>query len=199
MADNARNGILGELPITLPRNPAAPARQPWQMTRPQMTPPSGPGVVNTRYARALDLINDRRVAAFLGMLRDLETGNNYDRVVGSTMPTGFERHPNIYNKKQDSTSAGAYQFNIKSWRDQVRDLNLKDFTPLSQDVAAVNLLSDLDAIAPLLSGNLDGAIFAAARRWDSLPLNKTGKSKWGHPRSLDTAKTAYNRDGGALP
>jgi muramidase (phage lysozyme) len=103
-------------------------------------------------------------------------------------------HPNIsvqVNPTTKSTAAGAYQFNNPTWNEQSSKLNLQDFSPHSQDLAAVNLLRELGAIPKLLSGDIDGAIFSAAQRWDSLPIDNRGVSKWGSKAPLDRFKNNY--------
>ncbi|MBI3678485.1 MAG: hypothetical protein HY243_17900 [Proteobacteria bacterium] len=155
--------------------------------------------MNSRYAAALDLMNNPRVQAFLAMIRDLETGNRYDAVTGGIARANFQQHPDIYNPQTDSSSAGAYQFNRGTWSDEMRRAGVKSFSPLSQDVAATDLLTYLGATPRLLSGDLDGAIFAAAKRWDSLPVNYDNRSKRGHERSLATAKAVFKKDGGRVP
>ena len=193
-----RNGLLGELPSSILTTGAATpqANQRPIVTPPTLEPPNGPGVVNSRYTAALNLMNNPHVQAFLAMIRDLETGNRYDAVTGGIARANFLQHPNIYNPKTNSTSAGAYQFNRGTWGDEIGRLGPKDFSPLSQDVAATDLLTHLGATSRLLSGDVDGAIFAAGKRWDSLPVNYNNTSVKGHARSLATAKAVLKRDGG---
>jgi hypothetical protein len=52
-------------------------------------------------------------------------------------------------------------------------------------------LSHLGAIAKLEKNDIEGAIFDAVKAWDSLPRDKTGKSKWGHYHELQPIIDAY--------
>jgi muramidase (phage lysozyme) len=71
-------------------------------------------------------------------------------------------------------------------------LGLKDFSPPSQDLAAVNKLRDLGAIDDLIKNDdLDGAIFSAAKQWYSLPVDSSGKNHQGAMKSIDNFKNEY--------
>lgn len=87
-----------------------------------------------------------------------------------------------------STAAGAYQFNVPTWReaDALGD-PLPDFSPESQDEAARRILQKIGALSLLENGDVSGAIVRASQRWASLP-GSTAKQR---PKSLDFALNAY--------
>ena len=70
-----------------------------------------------------------------------------------------------------STAAGGYQFTRPTWN-EIRDYggsHLPDFTPESQDVAAIRLISKIGALALIDSGNIEAAIPILGKRWESIP------------------------------
>lgn len=146
---------------------------------------------NPQREQAESLLQDHRVQAFLGALAQGESGDNYNSIVGGGSFDDFSQHPNVYVPKYNSTAAGAYQFTHGTWNGQVKRLGLQDFSPHSQDLAAVDLLQQQGAIRNLLSDNLDGAIFSAARDWYSLPAGNSGKNRSGAPKSIQDFKNNY--------
>lgn len=141
--------------------------------------------------QAESLLQDHRVQAFLGALAQGESDDHYNSIVGGGSFDDFSQHPNVLVPKYNSTAAGAYQFTHGTRGDQIKRLGLEDFSPHSQDLAAVDLLQQTGAIRNLLSDNLDGAVFSAAKRWESLPANSSGKSWRGAPRSIQDFKNNY--------
>lgn len=93
-----------------------------------------------------------------------------------------------------STAAGAYQINWPTWTDLVRLYGFEDFTPATQDLAAVALIAMVDAVEDVLAGRVPTAIAKCAIKWASLPGSPYGQPK----RSLDQALTAYRTAGGVL-
>lgn len=70
-----------------------------------------------------------------------------------------------------STAAGAYQIIKGTWK-SVRDaLNLPDFSPASQDAAAVELLRRRAALEDVKAGRIAAAITKCRNEWASLPGN----------------------------
>lgn len=89
-----------------------------------------------------------------------------------------------------STAAGGYQFTKPTWN-EIRDYggtHLPDFTPESQDVAALRLLSKIGALPLIDAGNIQAALPKIGTRWASIPgaLGKQGQ------RSLDFALSKFN-------
>jgi len=82
-----------------------------------------------------------------------------------------------------SSAAGAYQFIKATWV-RLRDkMQLPDFSPASQDLAAVQLLDDIGALKLVQSGDIEGALAKASKVWASLPGSKAQQN----PRTLQYA------------
>jgi len=94
-----------------------------------------------------------------------------------------------------STAAGKYQITVSTWRPLKTQLKLPDFTPASQDRAAVELLRQVGALDLIRRGDLAGALAAARRTWASLPgANYAGQGM----RSSSQMLSAYLDAGGSL-
>ena len=116
---------------------------------------------------------DKRVSTFLDLTASLESGGKFDAVVGGGSFKNYSRHPNIM--VGGSTAAGAYQFNHPTWTEVSSALGLADFSPQSQRYGAAHLMGQLGVVAKLQSGDLEGAIYAAGRRWQVFPLDSSGR------------------------
>lgn len=82
-----------------------------------------------------------------------------------------------------STAAGAYQFIRPTWK-RLRDkLQLPDFSPESQDLAAVQLLDDIGALSLIRAGEIDAALKKASKVWASLPYSTAQQN----PKTLQYA------------
>jgi muramidase (phage lysozyme) len=162
---------------------------PWQPDA-EATPDPSVGPIDTppfQYPDRLQtdqaLSDDPRVQAFLATLRGQE-GQRYDAVVGGGSFDDYSQHPDI--GVGNSHAAGAYQFQPGTWAPIQKALNLPDFSPDSQDLAAVDLLRQTGATDKLLSGDLDGAIFAASRQWSGMPNQaETMTDSKGRTRGVD--------------
>ena len=119
------------------------------------------------------LLGEPHVQALMETIRGRE-GPQYNVIHGGQTFDDYSQHPNI--KVDGSTVAGAYQFNYPTWTDQKKVLDLPDFSPQSQDLAAVDLLRHLHATDRLFSDDVNGAIFNAGQRWQSLPTTAEQKA-----------------------
>jgi lysozyme len=119
-------------------------------------------------------LRDPRVRAFLDTIARSE-GANYNTVVGGGTFSDFSRHPNrgvtltIKGKRVQSHAAGRYQFMPKTWNPIQQKFGLPDFSPHSQDLAAVELLKQKGALTPLLNNKFRSAVTAVAPVWASFP------------------------------
>lgn len=144
----------------------------------------------------LDL-NHPNVRALLAVIRRGEgtaDENGYRRIFGGQLFTDFKDHPRITVRKSGytSTAAGAYQFIVSSWDETKRIMNLPDFSPRSQDLAALGRIVARGALADVKAGRFDEAIRKIAREWASLP-----GSPYGQPTiSWDTARAVFASAGG---
>ena len=131
---------------------------------------------------------DQRINAFLAMIRELESNNDYAVIVGGAHFADFSDHPRIYVKKYNSTAAGAYQIIRSTWDSVIQPaLNLPDFSPASQDRAALYLLQYRGAYAALVANDLDRALRLASLEWAALPYSSAGQN----PKSLAQATSVY--------
>lgn len=146
----------------------------------------------------LDL-NNRNVQAILRVIRRGEgTADDmgYRRMFGGKLFDSYADHPRIVVKSSGYTSsaAGAYQFIITSWDETKRIMKLTDFTPRSQDLAALGRIVARGALADVKEGRFDMAVKKIAREWASLP-----GSPYGQPTiSWDTARQVFASAGGDL-
>lgn len=90
-----------------------------------------------------------------------------------------------------STAAGAYQITLPTWREVRRAGSwgpaLPDFGEASQDEAARRVMILAGALRLLETGDVQGAILRAGRRWASLP----GSTARQNPKSMGTALALY--------
>jgi lysozyme len=103
-----------------------------------------------------------------------------------------------------STAAGAYQFIKPTWSGKTvkgifypglkQRLNLPDFSPESQDRAAIALLDQIGAIPSIQRGDFQRAIQVASSQWASLPYSRSGQPKF----PMQTALQIYQDAGGLL-
>jgi len=153
--------------------------------------------------------DDEKIQAFLYMIRTLETGtyDAYDvfyggakfhdysdhpvitgEMLGVSLPASMCRNAGIASGNCDSTAAGAYQFNVPTWN-EIRTISprLPDFSPESQDVAAIRLLQKIGALDALIAGDFDTALHLASKRWASLPFSTAQQN----PKSYAYALSQY--------
>lgn len=126
-------------------------------------------------------LNDPNVQKYLGMLRQAEGTAQYAdpyRVAGGgsvTLPdlSQYRRIPWNFTdksgKKDKSTAAGAYQFINDTWNGAASALGLGDFSPRSQDMAAVWLLQKNGSLADVMAGDFQSAVQKDNKTWASLP------------------------------
>lgn len=145
--------------------------------------------------------------AFLDLIAWSEIGprllaasdNGYNVLVGSTpdKPLLFDSyadHPNVYNQECNSTAAGRYQFLSKYWRYYKATLRLPDFGPDSQDIWALQLVSECGALGDVDAGRVERAIQKCKSRWASLP----GAGYAQHENKLPDLIAAFKDAGGVV-
>ena len=147
----------------------------------------------------------QNVCSFLDMLAvsegtstDSKTlDNGYDVLVGGNIFTGYVDHPRIYvplpNLGITSSAAGRYQILSHNFDVYKAQLNLPDFSPLSQDLIAIQLMKECHAIQLLQNGDITDAIIACASRWASLPNSHYGQ----HTNGMPMLVAAYEAAGGS--
>jgi muramidase (phage lysozyme) len=93
-----------------------------------------------------------------------------------------------------TTAAGAYQMILPTWRRMAQSLGLRDFTPASQDQAALWLIREAGALTDVDAGRFDAAVGKVRRVWASLP----GAGYEQPERSITALRDVYGRSGGAF-
>jgi murein DD-endopeptidase MepM/ murein hydrolase activator NlpD/muramidase (phage lysozyme) len=136
-----------------------------------------------------------------GTLRD----SGYNTGFGFVHISDLSRHP--MTVWQGSSAAGAYQFMNYTWPGVSQALGLKDFTPLSQDLAALHQMVykhgiDLNSYT---DADFNRVINKLAPEWASLPM-PNGNSKYmfrGRPQPARSMASLWNvyqaARGGTLP
>lgn len=96
----------------------------------------------------------------------------------------LDAHPNILadftqtdGTKNKTSAAGAYQFLKSTWDEEANELGLKDFSPRSQDLAAINRLRKRGALDDVLNGRMDVAVSKLGNEWASLPSSPYAQPK----------------------
>jgi muramidase (phage lysozyme) len=98
-------------------------------------------------------VEDPNVKAFLDTLANVESGGKYNVSVGGATFSDMSRHPEMYNPELGSDAAGRYQFISTTFKPIAERLGLKDFSPRSQDLAAVQYLKDLGVLDEIMTGD----------------------------------------------
>lgn len=93
-----------------------------------------------------------------------------------------------------STAAGAYQINKGTWNGLKKKISLPDFSPESQNLAAVQLIRERGALADIHAGRFDQAIAKCARTWASLPGAGYGQPE----KKLAQLQAVYANAGGVF-
>lgn len=157
------------------------------------------------------------VSAFLATIRKAEGTagpNGYRTLFGGSLFSDFSDHPRQAKQFTDKTgqrlwtsAAGAYQFmavspipgtanstKVNTWDRIAARLGLADFSPASQDAAAIELIREAGALGDVEAGRFDDAVNKVRRIWASLP----GAGYNQPERDMDTLRWAYLGAGGTL-
>lgn len=147
---------------------------------------------------------DKNLRAFLALIAHTEgtdrfgKQNGYNVLVGGGLFDSYADHPNILVKlpkyKISSTAAGRYQILYRFWKHYKALLKLKDFSPMSQDAVAVQLIKEQKAYADVLAGNIAEAIEKCANIWASFPGAGYGQRE----HKLKDMLSFYTQMGGTL-
>lgn len=104
------------------------------------------------------------------------TKNGYATAFGGGKLPSLDAHPGktygfkeTTGKKNKTTAAGAYQFLSRTWKSMASKLGLKDFGPLSQDIAALGLIDQAGGLKALIAGDIKGFVSKVNGVWASLP------------------------------
>ncbi|WP_296258451.1 MULTISPECIES: glycoside hydrolase family 104 protein [unclassified Pseudomonas] len=132
----------------------------------------------------------RNVLAFLDMLAWSELGADYlarsddgynvivtgtDGVLElfsdyTTHPFANGRKSKVFSKSgQTSNASGRYQFMLKDYVHYRAQLRLPDFSPVSQDRWAIQLIKERRALEDIKNGAIESAVQKCRNIWASLP------------------------------
>lgn len=93
-----------------------------------------------------------------------------------------------------STAAGRYQIIKGTWLTCRNALRLPDFSPASQDAAAVYLIKQRRALVQVQAGQVADAIRLCRNEWASLPGGDSGQPQ----RRLEALLQVFDNAGGSL-
>jgi lysozyme len=153
-------------------------------------------LLNARRMKSLAQSN-ANVRAFLYTIRQCEGtagSDGYQIINGYCKFNDFSAHPNRKCSTGTSTAAGAYQFVYATWRGLQSKLMLSDFSPASQDAAAVELIRERGALDDVLNGDVDAAVRKLSNTWESFTYGKTSQPH----KSLATIKNYFTGAGGNI-
>lgn len=149
-------------------------------------------------------LNNPNVQAMLKTIRQCEGTNapdGYNYLFGSS-PHNDRRfddlstHPHIQEPFGTTTSsaAGAYQIMFPTWQNLSGKLGLHDFSPSTQDIMAVELMSMKNCVQKLIDGNFEYAVKCCNTTWASLP-----GSPYGQPtHNLSEVTAWFKANGGVI-
>lgn len=130
--------------------------------------------------------------------RQATADRGYDVVVGGGLFTGYADHPrrlvDLPRLGIKSTAAGRYQLLSRYWDAYRRQLQLRDFGPLSQDLVALQQIRERRALELFQAGRVVEAIDRVRNIWASLPGAGYGQ----HEQKLQNLIAAYERAGGVV-
>ena len=139
--------------------------------------------------------------AFLDMIATSEGtagkgDDGYNVLYGGGLFDGYEDHPRqkLTFAGVTSTAAGRYQLLSKYYDAYKAILGLPDFSPISQDLIALQQIKECRAIPLIEAGNLEAAIAKTAHIWASFP----GAGYNQHEQKMATLTKAYLDAGGAI-
>lgn len=137
--------------------------------------------------------------AFLTMIQYAEGtygANAYRMLYGGRLFSDYGKHPNTAITKSGitSTAAGAYQILYRTWLTVQPVLGLPDFSPISQDRAAIELVRRRGALEDAMAGRFSTAIYKCRKEWASLPGAGYGQGE----RSMDELVQVFQNAGGII-
>ncbi len=147
---------------------------------PTVTPAQAGGIA---VCTMLDLIAWSEGTATSPLTKDTGYDVEVSSVNGPAVFEGYSFHP--FESKPAaivrlvprllSTAAGRYQLLLRYYLAYKHQLNLTDFSPLSQDLIAIQQMKEKHAVALLQANAVQEAIEALAPVWASLPGNSYGQ------------------------
>jgi len=123
--------------------------------------------------------------------------DGYNVIVGGSLFESYADHPRKLvwiRPGLASTAAGKYQLLSRYYDAYKKQLNLPNFSPLSQDLIAIQQIKERGALQDIEKGYISIAIDKVKNIWASLP----GAGYNQHENKLDKLITAYKDAGGTV-
>ena len=123
--------------------------------------------------------------------------DGYNVIVGGTLFIGYADHPRKLVQLRPglaSTAAGRYQILARYFDAYKAMLHLPDFSPISQDLIAIQQIREAKALPAIEAGEFAEDVELCAHLWASLPGNDYKQRQ----NSLATLEAEYIKDGGTL-
>lgn len=140
---------------------------------------------------------DANTTAFLNTLGWCE-GATYNTLCGGGTFSDYSQFPQwagVTVNGQISHAAGKYQFEPATWAALQQQLSLPDFSPASQDAAALQLITNQGAAAAVSAGDTTTAASLLNSQWASLPGSTAGQ---GGGKTIDQVNSYFTSQGGTL-
>jgi muramidase (phage lysozyme) len=121
----------------------------------------------------------------------------YDVLVGGGLFDSYADHPRkliVLRQGLSSTAAGRYQLLARYFDAYKKQLNLKDFSPASQDAIAIQQIKECKALDDVEAGYIGVALDKCRHIWASLPGAGYGQ----HENELHVLLDKYKKFGGAI-
>ena len=147
----------------------------------------------------------KNALAFLDMLSISEgtstihgSDDGYDVLVGGSLFNGYADHPRklvwLPSLHISSSAAGRYQLLARYYDIYKTLLGLHDFSPISQDLIALQQIRERHALPMIDAGRFVLAVEKCSNIWASLPGARYGQ----HEQKWSMLQTAYLNAGGTL-
>lgn len=155
-----------------------------------------------RFAEVAAAVKDRNVRAMLRAIRWAEGTagpDGYRTLFGGGLFDSYVDHPRtvvaklLAGKPIKSSAAGAYQILTRTW-DSLKPMGLPDFSPMSQDLAAVELIRRRGALSHVIDGNIALAVNLIRKEWASMPGAGYGQPE----KKLSALLSQYGSAGGMV-
>lgn len=138
-----------------------------------------------------------QLEAFLKLIREGESADDYSALVGGGRFSNFSDHPYETGefagiRRADgrlTTAAGAYQITVTTWRDLGGADRYGSFHPAAQDQAAVDLIKRRGALVAINRGNIAEAVDRLKSEWEFFTT-----TRW----SLQNVASTFQRFGGVI-
>lgn len=139
-------------------------------------------------------VHNPQVRAFLDFIAASEgVKHGYQTAIGNYRITDFSRHPGnsvrrsftrTDGSRSTSDASGRYQFMGYTWKGLAKQYGFTDFSPATQDKAAVALiLAKKGAMEAILNGDYEQAVMKLGGIWASFPTApneyRQHKQSWG--------------------